>query len=136
MPNPHRCGNGRHHSPTRPRRARRTTARNALGSQLAGQPITVPADTREPYLLLRADGTAEDNGSCNRFRGSFFSENPSELKFTPLMSTRMTCPAIDTENAFTRALGQASTYRISGDTLRMLDATGAAVVRLEAVYLR
>ncbi len=96
----------------------------------------MPADTREPYLLLRADGTAEDNGSCNRFRGSFFSENPSELKFTPLMSTRMTCPAIDTENAFTRALGQASTYRISGDTLRMLDATGAAVVRLEAVYLR
>ncbi|MFC6225931.1 META domain-containing protein [Hymenobacter artigasi] len=104
--------------------------------QLAGQPITVPADTREPYLTLRADGTAEGNGSCNRFRGSFFSENPSELKFSPLMSTRMACPALETENAFTRALGQSNTYRISGDTLRVLDATGAAVARLEAVYLR
>ena len=104
--------------------------------QLAGQPITVPADTREAYLTLRTDGTAEGNGSCNRFRGSFFSESPSELKFSPLMSTRMACPALETENAFTRALGQSNTYRISGDTLRMLDTTGVTVARLEAVNLK
>ncbi|MDO7851950.1 META domain-containing protein [Hymenobacter convexus] len=103
--------------------------------QLAGQPVAVPADTREAYLTLRADGTAEGNGSCNRFRGSFFSEKPGELTFTPLMSTRMSCPAIATENAFTGAMAQARSYRISGDTLRVLDANGAAVARLEAVYL-
>ncbi|GAB3726958.1 hypothetical protein GCM10027594_08800 [Hymenobacter agri] len=104
--------------------------------QLAGKPVSVPANTREAYLLLRADGTAEGNGSCNRFRGSFFSETESELKFSPLMSTRMSCPAIDTENDFTRALGKANSYEISGDTLRVLDASGAAVARLEAVYLK
>jgi heat shock protein HslJ len=103
--------------------------------QLAGQPVTVPADTREPYLTLRADGTAEGNGSCNRFRGSFFSEKPDELTFSPLMSTRMSCPAIATESAFTGALAQARTYRISGDTLRLFDAANAPVARLEAVYL-
>lgn len=103
--------------------------------QLAGRPITLPPDTREPYLTLRADGTAEGNGGCNRFRGSFFSETAGELKFSPLMSTRMSCPAIDIENRFVRALGQASTYRISGDTLQVRDATGATVARLEAVYL-
>ena len=73
--------------------------------QLAGQPVNLPPGTREPYLLLRADGTAEGNGSCNRFRGSFFSETAVELKFSPLMSTRMACAAIATENEFTRALG-------------------------------
>lgn len=104
--------------------------------QLAGQPVTVPADTREPYLTLRADGTAEGNGSCNRFRGSFFSEKTDELAFSPLMSTRMSCPAIATENGFTTALAQARTYRISGDTLRVLDAAGTTVARLEAVYLK
>ncbi|MCI1187277.1 META domain-containing protein [Hymenobacter sp. DH14] len=104
--------------------------------QLAGQPVSVPANTREAYLTLRADGTAEGNGSCNRFRGSFFSETESELKFSPLMSTRMSCPAIATENAFTTALGKANSYEISGDTLRVLDASGAAVARLEAVYLK
>ena len=104
--------------------------------QLAGQPVVVPADTHEAFLTLRADGSAEGNGSCNRFRGSFFSETAGELKFSPLMSTRMACPAIATESGFIRALGQSNTYRISGDTLRVLDATGAAVARLEAVYLR
>ena len=103
--------------------------------QLVGLPVTVPADTREPYLLLRADGTAEGNGGCNRFRGTFFSETTGELKFSPLMSTRMACPAITLENDFTRALGQSSTYRISGDTLRLFSATNAPVARLEAVYL-
>jgi heat shock protein HslJ len=103
--------------------------------ELVGQPVSVPPDTREPYLTLRADGTAEGNGSCNRFRGSFFSEKPGELTFSPLTSTRMACPAMQTENEFTRALGQARTYRISGDTLRLFDATNAPVARLEAVYL-
>lgn len=104
--------------------------------QLAGKPVSVPANTREAYLLLRTDGTAEGNGSCNRFRGSFFSETESELKFSPLMSTRMSCPAIDTENAFTTVLGKANSYEISGDTLRVLDTSGTAVARLEAVYLK
>jgi heat shock protein HslJ len=104
--------------------------------QLAGRPVTVPANTREAFLTLRTDGTAEGNGSCNRFRGSFFSETTSELKFSPLMSTRMSCPAIDTESSFIRALGQANSYRISGDTLQVLDASGTAVTRLEAVPLR
>ena len=104
--------------------------------QLAGQPVTVPANTAEAFLTLRTDGAAEGNGSCNRFRGSFFSETPGELKFSPLMSTRMACPALETENNFTRALGQSQQYRISGDTLRLLDAANTIVARLEAVYLR
>ena len=104
--------------------------------QLVSQRGAVPADTGEPYLLLRADGTAEGNGSCNRFRGSFFSETAGELKFSPLMSTRMACAAIATENEFIRALGQSNTYRISGDTLLLFSAANAPVARLEAVYLR
>ncbi len=107
-----------------------------VARQLVGQPVSVVPDTREPYLTLRADGTAEGDGGCNRFRGSFVSEKPGELTFSPLMSTRMACPALQTENQLTRALGQARTYRISGDTLRLFDATNAPVARLEAVYLR
>ena len=104
--------------------------------QLAGRLVTVPANTREAFLTLRADGSAEGNGSCNRFRGSFFNETASELKFSPLMSTRMACPAIETESGFIRALGRANSYEISGDTLRVLDISGAALARLEAVYLK
>jgi heat shock protein HslJ len=104
--------------------------------QVGSQLLRVPADTNEPFLLLRANGTAEGNGSCNRFRGNYFSEAAGELKFSPLMSTRMACPALATENEFNRALGQSQQYRISGDTLRLLDARNTLLARLEAVYLR
>lgn len=103
--------------------------------QIADLRISVPEGGNEPFLLLRADGTAEGNGACNRFRGTFFSEKPGELRFSPLMSTRMACPAIATENEFTKALAQSSTYRISGDTLRLFSATNVPLARLEAVYL-
>ena len=104
--------------------------------QIAERPISVPANTAEPFLTLRTNGAAEGNGSCNRFRGSFFSEALNELKFSPLMSTRMSCPAIETESDFIRVLGQSHTYRISGDTLRLFDAANAPLARLEAVYSR
>lgn len=103
--------------------------------QLNSKPVSVPADTREAYLTLRANGAAEGNGGCNRFRGNYFSETPNALIFSPLMSTRMACPAMETENGFTQALGQARTYRISGDTLWVLGAGAAPLARLEAVYL-
>jgi heat shock protein HslJ len=121
-------------APTKPNAPLRET--RWVLRQLAGRPVVVPANTREAYLKLRADGTAEGNGSCNRFRGSFFSETESELKFSPLMSTRMSCPAIATESSFISALGKANSYEISGDTLRVLDTSGTAVARLEAVYLK
>ena len=104
--------------------------------QIAEKPISVPANTAEPFLTLRTNGAAEGNGSCNRFRGNFFSESSNELTFSPLMSTRMSCPAIETESDFIRVLDQSHTYRISGDTLRLFDAANAPLARLEAVYLR
>jgi heat shock protein HslJ len=103
--------------------------------QVAGQPVNVPDDTNEPYLVLRADGSAEGNGACNRFRGKYFTEQAGELKFSPLLSTRMACPALATETAFTAALQRSQTYRISGDTLGLYGESAALLARLEAVHL-
>jgi heat shock protein HslJ len=107
--------------------------------QLGTQPVTVPDGGQEPYLLLRRNGTAEGQGSCNRFRGTATSDSTKTLSFSPLMSTRMACPALATEQAFTQALAATHAYRISGDTLRLYAATeptGAPLAKLEAVYLR
>jgi heat shock protein HslJ len=103
--------------------------------QLGAQKVTVPEATSEAFLTLRADGKAEGNAGCNRFRGTFLSETPGELKFGPLMTTRMSCPAIETENGFSRALRETLTYRVEGDTLFLQDGAHAALARLEAVYL-
>ena len=104
--------------------------------QLAGMPVSAPANGNGPYLLLHADGTAEGNGSCNRFRGTFFVETPGSLGFGPLRSTRMACPALATEQAFINALTQTKTYRISGDTLQLLNAAGVPLARLATVHGR
>lgn len=106
--------------------------------QLGLQRISVPAGGQEAYLLLRRAGAAEGQGSCNRFRGSAFTDSTSQLTFSPLLSTRMACPALATEQAFTQALAATRSYRISGDTLRLYataepDATPLAW--LQAVYL-
>lgn len=106
--------------------------------QLGKQAVTVPEGGQEPYLLLRHKGDAEGQGSCNRFRGSAFTDSTSSLTFSPLLSTRMACPALATEQAFTQALAATHSYRISGDTLRLYaNATPGAtpLARLEAVYL-
>jgi heat shock protein HslJ len=107
--------------------------------QVGGRAVTVPEGGQEPYLLLRRTGAAEGQGSCNRFRSTAATDSASHLIFTPLMSTRMSCPAIDTEQDFTRALAAAHSFRISGDTLRLYAPTEPAatpLARLEAVYLR
>lgn len=104
--------------------------------EIAGRPITTAADSQEPYLLLRPEGPAEGNAGCNRFRGEAYSQKPGELRFGPLMSTKMACPALATESAFTAALSQTQAYRLSGDTLRLYDAQQQQLARLEAVYLQ
>ena len=106
--------------------------------QVGTQAVTVPEGGQEPYLLLRRTGAAEGQGSCNRFRSTAATDSTSHLIFTPVMSTRMACPAMATEQAFTQALGAAHSYRISGDTLCLYAPTepdATPLARLEAVYL-
>jgi heat shock protein HslJ len=106
-----------------------------LGTKL----VTVPEGGQEPYLLLRRDGKAEGQGSCNRFRSTAATDSTKSLSFSPLLSTRMACPALENEQAFTQALAATHSYRISGDTLQLYatpEPGTAPLVRLEAVYLR
>lgn len=103
---------------------------------LNDQPAPVPADG-EVYLLLRASElNVEGNGGCNRFRGTFELPADGQLRFGPLLSTKMACPALATEASFMNALTNTRTYQISGDTLRLFAeaATQPAAV-LHAVYL-
>lgn len=108
--------------------------------QLTGQQVPPPTNS-EPYVLLRQDeANAEGNGSCNRFRGTYESATDGQLRFGPLLSTRMACASPDgttTETSFMRALESTRTYRISGDTLRLYaDGSTTPAAVLHAVYLR
>jgi hypothetical protein len=46
----------------------------------------------------------------------------------------MSCPALNAETAFTRALEQTRAYRIVGNSLWLYDAGASQLARLEAGY--
>lgn len=101
---------------------------------LGGDPVAVDEGRREPFVVLREGGFNATVG-CNMMRGGY--ETGAEtLTFGPAASTMMACP--DPLDRWERALGQtlAATagHRIAGDTLVLLDAGGARLARLQAVY--
>mgnify|MGYP004539870045 CR=1 FL=1 len=106
--------------------------------QLGSDPVTTAADAREADLLLRADEPrVQGNGSCNGYSGTYEQATPEQVRFGKLLSTRMACPALETETRFMDALRQTAYFRISGDTLRLYagpPAENPALARLEAVY--
>ncbi|MGI4834720.1 MAG: META domain-containing protein [Janthinobacterium lividum] len=95
---------------------------------------------QQPYLQISDAGTAEGQGSCNRFRGTLQpATNDGELQFSPLATTRMACPTLATETLFTKALQSTRAYRIQGDTLWLYgnaERTGTALARLETAPAR
>ena len=109
--------------------------------QLSSQPLTETfPEGQEPFLFISAAGTAEGLGGCNRFRGGLQPvQNDGELLFAPLLSTRMACPSLTTEQSFTQALEATRAYRITGNTLMLYGnsaRTGEPLAQLEAVRLR
>ncbi|MCC3159327.1 META domain-containing protein [Hymenobacter sp. 15J16-1T3B] len=106
--------------------------------QLGNEPVRLPADSREIDLLLRTDeGRVQGNAGCNRFSGTYEQPTPEQVRFGKLLTTRMACPVLDVETRYVAALGQATYFRISGDTLRLYPgppADTAPLLRLEAVY--
>jgi heat shock protein HslJ len=102
--------------------------------ELDGQPAPAAAET--PYLVLQGGrARAEGRAGCNRFSGPYTLAEAGRLRLGPLLTTRSTCPDIQTEINFLQALNQAQQYRISGSTLRLYaaDTLAAPLARFKAV---
>jgi heat shock protein HslJ len=99
---------------------------------IGGQPSPAGADsTRHPGFTLLAEGRkVQGSAGCNRMTGTYQLEG-QKLKFGPLATTRMACPAMQTETAFLKALEATTRYEISGSSLTLYGAD-TAVARLEA----
>lgn len=106
--------------------------------RVAGQPVVDTTSGHQPYLHISDAGTAEGQGSCNMFRGTLQpAVNDGELQFSPLLSTRVACPALTTERIFTQALQNTRAYRIKGDTLWLYanaERSGTPLARLETSH--
>jgi heat shock protein HslJ len=99
---------------------------------IGGQPSPAGADsTRPPGFTLLAEGRkVQGSAGCNRMTGTYRLDG-QKLKFGPLATTRMACPAMQTETAFLKALEATTRYEVSGSSLTLYGAD-TAVARLEA----
>jgi len=69
---------------------------------------------------------------CNQLTGAMPAElNPEVSMFAAMGSTRMMCADMTVEDALLPALAQAVDFKVDGDALHFLDATGSSVVTLE-----
>lgn len=99
---------------------------------IGGQPSPAGTDSsRHPGFTLLAEGhKVQGSAGCNRMMGTYELEG-GKLKFGPLATTRMACPARETETAFLKALGATTRYELSGNSLTLFG-RDTAVARLES----
>lgn len=99
-------------------------------TQLGGAPVT--GTQNEPHLVLDpATRRVTSSGGCNRLTGGYQLDG-ERLKLTQTVGTMMACmKGMETEKAFLKALGQVSGWRITGQQLELLDASGSVLARFE-----
>jgi heat shock protein HslJ len=102
-------------------------------TELAGKPVSVTDNQREPYIVLRPEPKqVNGSGGCNRLFGSY-ETSVTALKFGGVGSTKMACPSgMDTEAEFLPALGRVASWHISGQQLELSDSTGTLLARFAA----
>ena len=106
--------------------------------EVAGQPIVLAQQMREPQLVLNGQtGRFAGSGGVNRLMGGYTVDGTG-LTFSQVASTMMAgAPeAMQQEQAIVAALGAVRGFSIAGDQLTLFDEPGQPVLRAVAVALR
>lgn len=106
-------------------------------THLGDTPTRTAERQREAHLIFAAhEQRVSGGGGCNRIAGGFDLDG-DKLRLSRIAGTMMAClEGMDQERLFLQSLGAVHRYRISGDQLELLDASGAVVARFVAVALR
>lgn len=106
-------------------------------TQLGEQVITTPAGAREIHFVLHSENQRIAGFSgCNQMMGSYVLDG-EQIKFDQMAGTLMACvPDLDLERKFLAIFPQVARWKISGETLRLLDAGGATLANFESRYMK
>jgi heat shock protein HslJ len=99
-------------------------------TQIDGFPVAASSyfEAGKAYLEFVALGTCTVGlGPCNNFSGRYSLAGGGQLlRITPQIKTRATCPVQELETRYLDNLALTARYEISGDELRLYDATAPA----------
>ena len=85
--------------------------------ELKGVPVQQSESRRDAYINFEvAEKRFTGNGGCNQINGSYTLDK-DDIRFTDVVSTKMSCSDIDFENTFLSALGSIDRYEVRGNDL-------------------
>jgi heat shock protein HslJ len=101
-------------------------------TMLGDETVENPPGERAIHFLLQASNTSLAGFSgCNRMFGRYALDGPS-LKFDGLGGTKMFCqPNMELEQRFLGMFQNVASWKITGNTLELLDASGQSVATFD-----
>lgn len=89
--------------------------------EMKGVPVQQSGGRRDAFIRFEVtDKRFAGNGGCNQINGGY-SLDKNELKFSGVISTKMSCNDIEFENTFLNILGSVDHYEIRGNDLVLKD---------------
>lgn len=87
--------------------------------------------------VFNDDGTVTGSGGCNSFTSTYETTAPNSISIQMGATTMMACevPVTEQETQYFRALSDAATYVVDGDTLTLTSADGSTNVVFEKATL-
>jgi heat shock protein HslJ len=104
---------------------------------LGEQVVTTPQDKREIHFVLHSENQRVAGFSgCNQMMGRYVL-NADQIRFDQMAGTLMACvPDLELERKFLAIFPEVARWKISGETLRLLDAAGGTLATFESRYLK
>ena len=98
-------------------------------------PVQQSGGRRDAHITFDVNAKRfSGNGGCNQVNGNY-SVDKNEIRFTEVVSTKMSCNDIEFENAFLSTLGGVDHYEVNGsDLLLKKKKETVLVLRPKQVY--
>ena len=94
-------------------------------------------EKKEAHIILKIkDNQVIGNGGCNSLNGTYSLSEGSHIKFSRMVSTRMACPGMETEQQLLNALESTENYFINSDTLLLHKAKMSTMAKFASVYFK
>lgn len=106
--------------------------------ELTGQQIKFDENQKkEIHIILKIeDNRFIGSGGCNNISGEYEMNEGNRIKFSNVISTKMYCNNMETEDRFLSVLNKVDNYTIQNDTLSFNRAKMATLAKFAAVYLK
>jgi heat shock protein HslJ len=106
-------------------------------TQLGDEVIATPAGARELHLVLESvNQRMHGFAGCNNITGEYVLDGDA-LKFDQVASTLMACAQpTGPESRFNEMLSQVAHWKITGETLQLLDTDSKPVATFESRYMK